>query len=214
MRVVRGKRLVPAEPELLAGCRDRRVVVDVGTGDGRTAYRLARAHPEWLVVGVDPAWQRMVETSTRSARRPERGGAGNLVLVCATAEAVPDELLGIADEVLVLMPWGKLLRGIVLGEPDVCAGLRSLARAGATLELTVGTGIWRTPVPIEIRDLPELTPEYVDATLAALLAQSGWHVTEAREITADEVARLPSSWARRFGDSSPNFLYLRAEALA
>ncbi len=214
MRVVRGKRLVPAEPELLADRLDRRVVVDVGTGDARTAYRLARAHPQWLVVGVDPAWQRMVETSTRSSRKPERGGAPNLVLVCASVEAVPVELYGIADEVLALMPWGKLLRGIVLGEPDVCAGLRAVARPGASLEVTVGTGIWRDPVPLEIRDLPELTAQYVDATLAALLLESGWRVVEAREITAAEVERLPSSWARRFGSSAPAFLYLRAEAVA
>jgi 16S rRNA (adenine(1408)-N(1))-methyltransferase len=212
MRMVRGKQLVVGEPGLL----DRHpahVVVDVGTGDGRTAYRLARANPDWLVIGVDPAWQRMVETATRSARKEARGGAPNLLLVCASIEAVPAELHGIADEVLALMPWGRLLRGIVLGEADVCGGLRAVARPGATLDIAVGTSIWRDPVPLEIRDLPELTVGYARDVLADRLAACGWRLTDVERLSAAEVARVPSSWARRLGSSSPEvFAYLRAVA--
>jgi 16S rRNA (adenine(1408)-N(1))-methyltransferase len=212
VRVVRGKRLVPLEPGALDRPR-KRVVVDVGTGDGRTAYRLARANPDWLLVGVDPAWQRMVDTSTRAARKEPKGGADNLLLVCASIEAVPAELHGIADEVLVLMPWGKLLRGLVLGEADVCGGLRAVARPGATLDVAVGTSIWRDPVPLELRDLPELTVAYARDVLADRLGASGWWLTEAALLGADEMARLPSSWARRLGSSSPEvFAVLRAVA--
>jgi 16S rRNA (adenine(1408)-N(1))-methyltransferase len=238
LRVVRGKRLVPLEPGSLDRPRER-VVVDVGTGDGRAAYRLARAHPDWLVVGVDPAWQRMVETATRSARKPARGGAGNLLLVCASIESAPPELHGIADEVLAMLPWGKLLRGIVLGEADVCRGLRGVARPGASLDVAVGTSIWREPVPLEIRDLPELTEAYARDVLAGRLLAHGWRLTDVARRpavgAADQAADpadpagpagparapssrapsswAPSSWARRLGSSPPEvFAYLRAEA--
>lgn len=218
MRVVRGKRLVAAEPDLLAGVLDRyaRVVVDVGTGDARTAYRLARAHPDWLVVGLDPAWQRMVATAGRSARKQARGGAANLVLVCGSIETVPAQLHGIADEVLALMPWGKLLHGIVLGDADVCGGLRAVARPGAALDITVGTSIWREPVPLDVRGLPELTPDYVEQTLAARLALAGWRVVETRRIAPEEAERLTSSWGRRLGHGQPSpedpLMFLHAEA--
>lgn len=160
MQVVQGKRLVTPDGEVLDALRGAasRVIVDVGTGDARTAYRLARSQPDWLVIGIDPAWQRMSPTSVRAARKPAKGGAPNLLLVNSAIESVPGELHGIADEVSVLMPWGKLLRGIVHGDRDVCAGLRAVARSGATLDVTVGTSIWRDPVPLEIRELPELTP--------------------------------------------------------
>jgi 16S rRNA (adenine(1408)-N(1))-methyltransferase len=206
VKMVRGKELRSAPPLGSA----RHVVVDVGTGDARTAYRLARANPDWLVVGLDPAWQRMVPTAVRAARKPAKGGVDNLVLVCASIEDAPPELHGIADEVLVLLPWGRLLRGVVLGEPDVCGGLRAVARPGATLEVAVGTSIWRDPVPLEVRDLPELTDAYVKDVLAGRLAAAGWRLDAAERLPA---AELRSSWARRLGSSPAEvFVCLRAQA--
>ena len=204
MKVLRGKQLGPA-PSL---DRALHVVVDVGAGDARTAYRLARTNPDWLVVGLDPAWQRMVPTAVRAARKPAKGGVDNLVLVCASIEDVPPELHGVADEVLVLLPWGRLLRGVVLGEPDVCGGLRAVAKAGATLDVAVGTSIWRDPVPLEVRDLPELAAPYVHDVLAGRLAAAGWHLTGAEWLPA---AELRSSWARRLGSAPTEvFACLRA----
>jgi len=190
------------------------VVADVGAGDGRTAHRLARAHPDWLVVGIDPAWTRLSATSTRAARRPEKGGAPNLVLVRAAAEALPPPLAGIADEVLVLMPWGRLLDGVVRGDPEVCGGLRALACEGASLDVTIGTSIWRPPVPVALRDLPELTPEAAGADLAPRLAAAGWALDEARLLGVAELEAGTSSWARRLdarGDE--RVLHLRAHAV-
>jgi 16S rRNA (adenine(1408)-N(1))-methyltransferase len=217
LKVLAGKKLIDLDPAEWAGIRAaaERVLVDVGTGDARTAYRQAVAHPEWLVVGVDPAWQRMTETAVRAARKPAKGGAPNLVLVNSAIEAVPAALHGVADEVTVLMPWGKLLRGVVLGEDDVLSGLRSVAKAGAPLEISIGTSIWRDPVPLEIRDLPELTPEAVDATgLADRLATFGWEVADVRLVPHTDLDTISSSWARRLGSgATETVLHLRAIAV-
>lgn len=204
MQVVRGKRLADLPAAMLADLRRHaaRVIADIGAGDARAAYRLAKAHPDWLVIGIDPAWQRMTPTSVRSGRKPAKGGTGNLLLVNASIETVPAELHNVADEVLVLMPWGKLLRGIVNGEHDVCAGLRAVARPGATLQITVGTSIWRDPVPREVRGLPELTPGYVDAVLAERLATAGWQVTASELMTGADARRFRSSWGQRLGSSA------------
>jgi 16S rRNA (adenine(1408)-N(1))-methyltransferase len=100
----------------------------------------------------------------------------------------------------------------VLGEPEVCQGLRAIARLGAALRVVVGTDIWRPPVPREIRGLPELTARYVDQTLAGRLAGHGWKVTGFGELSPDEVA---STWARRLAAGRPArpFVLLRAEAV-
>lgn len=203
VQLVEGKKLITVGPEGIADrLRDaRKVIVDVGTGDARGAYRIARAEPDSLVVGIDPAWQRMSATSVSSSRKPERGGAGNLVLVNASIESVPLELHGIADEVLVLMPWGKLLRGIVLGEPDVCTGLRSVAKPGAHLHVTVGTSIWRDPVPREIQGLPELTPAYANDRLTGVLREAGWDRLTVSLVPPADVTTARSSWGRRLGSS-------------
>lgn len=192
-----------------------RVVVDVGTGDARSAWRLARAQPGWLVIGLDPARDRMAPTAVRSARRPERGGAPNLVLVPAAVEAAPEALTAVADEVLVLMPWGHLLHGLVRGAPDVCRGLRRLAVDGASLDVTIGTSIWRDPVPAAVQGLPELTVARADEVLAPLLRTSGWALDEARVVEVAELATSASSWARRLDATRPEqVLHLRAVAVA
>ena len=217
LKILAGKKLTDLAPAELAAAlaAAEHVLVDVGTGDARTAYRQAVAHPDWLVIGVDPAWQRMTETAVRAARKPAKGGAANLLLVSSAIETVPPALHGVADQVTVLMPWGKLLRGVVLGEDDVLSGLRAVAKPGAPLEISIGTSIWRDPIPLEIRDLPELTPETVASTgLTDRLAALGWRVTEVRLVPHTDLDTISSSWARRLGSGATEMvLHLRAIAV-
>jgi 16S rRNA (adenine(1408)-N(1))-methyltransferase len=212
--IVRGKSattLTAGEFAALRAGRDR-TVVDVGAGDGRAVYRLARAQPSWLVIGLDPAWQRMAEMATRSARKPDKGGAPNALYVRGVAEEPPPPLYGVADELHVMLPWGRLLTGLVLGEPALCGGLRRMAAPGASMDVTVGTDIWRAPVPVEIRELPELTVDHVGQVLRPRLAAAGWHVEVAELLTGTEAGRLPSSWGRRLADrgrAQATFMHLR-----
>lgn len=105
-----------------------RVVVDVGTGDGRWAYAYARAHPDAFVVGIDALAANLAEVSRRASRKAARGGLPNVLFVRADAAAPPAELVGSADEVHVLLPWGKLLLGTMLARPP---GATSPAGPGA-----------------------------------------------------------------------------------
>src|SRR5437762_3501904 len=50
------------------------VTIDLGAGDGRFAYRYAAAHPDRLVIAIDPVRENLREMSARAARKPERGG--------------------------------------------------------------------------------------------------------------------------------------------
>jgi 16S rRNA (adenine(1408)-N(1))-methyltransferase len=217
LKVLTGKKLTDLAPADFADtlAAADHVLVDVGTGDARTAYRQAVAHPDWLVIGVDPAWQRMTETAVRAARKPAKGGTPNLVLVNSAIESVPAPLHGVADEVTVLMPWGKLLRGVVLGEADVLSGLRAVAKPAAPLEISIGTSIWRDPIPLEIRDLPELTAETVESTgLTDRMAALGWQVTDVRLLPHTDLDTISSSWARRLGSgATETVLHLRAVAV-
>jgi 16S rRNA (adenine(1408)-N(1))-methyltransferase len=146
-----------------------------------------------------------------SARRCLRAGLRNALFVCASAENPPEELLGLADEIFVQLPWGSLLSGVVHGVPEIMAGLRSLARAGASLRIVVGADIWRPPIPKEIAGLPELTASYVDTTLAGRFADHGWKVIDFGPVDPAEVS---STWARRLSANraEPTFVALSAEA--
>ena len=65
-----------------------RTLVDVGTGDGRYAYALASAHPDWFVIGIDALEEPMGEVAHKASRKPARGGRANVVYVRAAAEAL------------------------------------------------------------------------------------------------------------------------------
>src|SRR6266487_3198668 len=133
------------------------VSIDLGTGDGRFAYRYAAAHPDRFVVGVDPVAEAMAERSARARRKPDRGGVQNVLYAVASIERMPSELEGIATEILVNLPWGSLMRGIILGNDVELDGIAGIARPGAALHIVLNTRIFDDPVPLEARDLPDAT---------------------------------------------------------
>jgi 16S rRNA (adenine(1408)-N(1))-methyltransferase len=172
-------------------------LIDVGTGDGRAAYALAKASPDILVVGLDVTHQQLVETSRRASRRPARGGAPNLLFVLARAQEPPSELCGRADDIRVTLPWGDLLEGVALAEPGVLGGLATLARPGARLRIVVNGEPWSTNAPKRMRQLPQLTPEYVRSELVDRYADHGIAIKDTRRLTRREIDDLHSTWAKK-----------------
>ncbi|HEY7802406.1 MAG TPA: class I SAM-dependent methyltransferase, partial [Dehalococcoidia bacterium] len=160
MIAVRGKQLHEmTRAELLASAGGYAgVTIDVGTGDGAFAYRYAQTHPERFVIGVDPVRENMREYSAKAARPPARagrsgrGGLANVLYIVASIEQTPPELEGIADVLYANLPWGSLMRGVILGDDVVLEGLASLACDGCRLRIIVNTRIFDDPVPIDARD--------------------------------------------------------------
>lgn len=216
MRVVRGRDTVElGQAEVAAMLRGYdRVIIDVGAGDGRLAYRYARERPEAFVFGMEPVKENMRESSRKAGRKPQRGGIANVAYVWARAERPPTELAGRGDEIHVTLPWGRLLDGLALGDPDVLGGLGALAAPGASVDATLNCEIWGTNVPVRTAHLPELTPDYVWQNLGGHYAAAGLLLTHARMLTPDEVRAVRSPWAKRLrsGRNIPRFLYLRAAA--
>ena len=141
MEAIEGKKLFDvsraALEELVEGFAA--VAVDIGTGDGRFVYSLARVHAEWFCVGIDSARQNLREYSAKTHKKPSRGGlpAGNALYVVANISDLPDELTGLATRVYINFPWGSLLKAIVTGDEAVLGGLSRISAGGATLELSL-----------------------------------------------------------------------------
>jgi 16S rRNA (adenine(1408)-N(1))-methyltransferase len=145
----------------------------------------------------------MRELSAKAARKPERGGLANVLYVAASIERLPPELRGVADEIVVTLPWGSLMRGIILGDDTALAGLASLATDDATLRIVLNTRIFDDPVPLDIRNLPDVTPDYVRKTLAPAFGRHNATITETRYMDADEVAAIETTWAKKLSHRHP-----------
>jgi 16S rRNA (adenine(1408)-N(1))-methyltransferase len=165
------------------------VVVDIGTGDGRSVLRRAAAEPTTLLIGIDADAAAMAESS----RRAERQRLANACFLAAGAETLADSpLAGVADIVTVTFPWGSLLRGLLgLGEPAVLAGVAAVLAPGGRLELLTSV-VASDGIP----GLAVLT-RAGHAAIEAAWAGAGMALEGMHEATSADIEASGSTWARR-----------------
>jgi 16S rRNA (adenine(1408)-N(1))-methyltransferase len=205
MNITRGRTAATiSRDELLAlNAPYAAIIIDTGAGDGAWAYRYAASHPDRFVIALDPVRENMREWSAKAARKHEKGGLTNVIFAVASIEQPPEELRAIADEIFVTLPWGSLMRGLILGDDTVLAAIASFARHGARLRIVLNTRIFDDPIPLDAQDLPEVTPDYVRDTLTEPYARHGIRIENARWMDADEVAAIGTTWAKRLSHRSP-----------
>jgi 16S rRNA (adenine(1408)-N(1))-methyltransferase len=150
----------------------------------------ARQEPDTLVLGVDANAAALAESSRRAARSTRRGGLPNAAFIVAGAERPPPELVGIADELTITLPWGSLLAGALAIDPAAAAGIASFMAIDG-----------RVRILVSIVDNDQLNRASLGAHDAATLAQR-WarhrlRLVTFRPATDAEVDASRSSWARR-----------------
>lgn len=184
--VVRGRQVITVDGDEVrrAAGRSRRVVVDLGTGDGRWIYRLARAHPDWYCIGIDANAAAMRQSSWRASRKPSRGGAANVLFILAAAEAPPEALFSIADEVWVQHPWGTLKRIVQAHDLESLQHVARIGKPGATFHVTLNLLV------SDLMDQGHLTDAYASAGL------------EIQHLDASSIAPA-TSWGKRLGRGAP-----------
>jgi 16S rRNA (adenine(1408)-N(1))-methyltransferase len=173
--------------------RHERLVVELGSGDGSAVMAAARADATTLCVGIDTDAAAPREASSRAARPAHRGGLPNALFLAADGRTLPEAFRGRIDEVRIILPWGSLLRAVLAADPDLVSAVASGLRPG---------GRARVLVSLTPRDMPALGALAVDQPLVVLarsLEGAGLEVAGPRAVTADDLASLRSSWARRLG---------------
>jgi 16S rRNA (adenine(1408)-N(1))-methyltransferase len=164
------------------------VVVDLGTGDGRSALARAAAEPATLVFGVDAAATAMAESS----RRADRARINSVVFLAAGAETLPTTpLADAAHLVTVIFPWGSLLRGVLgLDEAALC-GVAAVVRPGGRVEVLVSV------VPSDRVTGLQTLDASAEPAIASAWAAAGLCLDPMRPATRAEIDATRSSWARR-----------------
>jgi len=214
VEVIKGKRTVQVEFADFHRVVSEysRVVVDIGTGDGRFIYEVAQAHPEWFCIGIDPARENLEEYSGKIYRKPRKGGLPNALYVIASAEELPPELNGLAQAIYISFPWGSLLEAVLLGHQNVWAGITRIATPRASLDMLINTSIFRAPIPMRVQELPELTLDYIDHFLATAYAKVGIRIVERRVLSEEEMKQVHTTWGKRLAHGKdPGTFYIRAE---
>ena len=112
-----------------------------------------------------------------------------------------------------MLPWGALLEGIVRATPEVVAGIATLGRAGARVQVILNGEIWLDSTPARYEDLPVPTPEYVADEIEPEFRRAGIDLDPARYLTAAEAKALPTTWARRLGHGRPHPSFVHIEGV-
>jgi predicted RNA methylase len=203
MRALQGRHEIRISGQEFADLAERfeAADLDVGTGDGRFVLARAAQHPERLLVGLDPVAGAMSDAANRVTRPRTR--QDNVLFVVASVEQMPAELTGVFDRVFVLLPWGSLMRGLILADPEVLGPLASVGQPGAEYTFTLNLRIFSDPVPIEVQDLPEVTVAYVHDHLTDLYREHGLEITSARLLDRVDLDALRTTWVRRLSHERP-----------
>ena len=157
-----------------------RLVLDLGTGDGRYVRTLAQSHPDWFVVGVDACRENLHEHS--------RARLANMLFVIANAQELPCEFSGLFSHVTINFPWGSLLEGLLAAEPGLMCGLTSIARPEAQIEIHLNGGAL-AEAGTSLEDGSEIIYENMN--------RHGWNVRSPRLMDNNVLKNFPSTWARR-----------------
>ena len=157
-----------------------RIILDLGTGDGRYARTLADRHPRWFVIGVDSCRENLREHS--------QAKLNNLLFVIASAQELPQELIGLISHLTINFPWGSLLESLLSGDPKLLHGLKSISGAKASLDLRLNGGA--------LAEAGKTLEAGTDRIYYNLL-QSGWQLEHPVMMDASALKRFPSTWAKR-----------------
>lgn len=190
------------------------IIIDIGTGDGKFVYELAKEYPDRLIIGIDPAHGPLEKLSAKINKKPAKGGLPNAMYVLAAVEDLPDELTDIANQVFINFPWRGLLRGIVMCDQLVWKNIRKVCKKGAFVDIVFGYDQEAEGHEMAEQGLPDITDDYIENHMIPTLRSFNFLSVDSFQIDHNHLKDFPSSWSRKlyFGQDR-RFYYIRLQAI-
>jgi 16S rRNA (adenine(1408)-N(1))-methyltransferase len=199
LRQVLGKKIVEMTADDFAQIRAgfEQVVIDLGAGDGKFAYRYAKENPHALVLAIDADKNQLEEVSIKVTKKPAKGGLPNVLCLWHAVTELPAELDQVADQVFINFPWGSLLAGIVKQEPSTLAAIANIAKPGAEVVIYVSYFDKYEPKMIADYQLPVLTSELLNQNLAKAFSLQGVQLELAESVFGNADIATLSTWSKK-----------------
>jgi 16S rRNA (adenine(1408)-N(1))-methyltransferase len=158
---------------------------------------MARGFPDRLFIAVDTNPESLSRIARQAGRKPSRGGVSNLLCIAEAAEALGQQLPGVADQVSVILPWGRLLRTVAEPNLEDLRNIVALGQTGATFEVLFSydpciDGQGRGPL-----GTGGLDEKHVKDKLPAAYELVGLAVKEVKRVSLNELKTYATTWAKR-----------------
>lgn len=168
-----------------------KVILDMGTGDGRFIYKNALKSPTNLYIGLDPA-EKQLEIYSKEANKKR---LKNSLFVVGSIENIPNELSFI-DKVYVNLPWGTLLKKMVKVESQVMENLHNLLKNDGEMEVIFGYVPELEPSETERLELPKIE-EASDIAQIFSSFKEHFSIVEMRKLSKKDLGNLETTWAKK-----------------
>ncbi len=175
-----------------------RVMLDLGTGDGRYVRFLADRNPGCFIIGLDACRENLYERS--------RLNLPNALFIIASAQDLPREFEGLISHITINFPWGSLLKSLLEPDESLMNGLALITTQNAQIDILLNSGAL-TEAGADLEDGAE--------TIHENLKRYGWKIRHPNQLLNDELRHVPTTWAKRLAHGrDPRAIALSARVAA
>jgi len=205
MRVIKGNKVSEINKNDLENIlfKYQKVVIDIGTGDGRFVYKKALENKDVFYIGIDPSQKQLKTFSKKGVRKKLK----NILFIIGSIELLPPELKNTADKIYIIFPWGSLLKSVTKPNSKILTNIKSLLKNGGEIEIVFGYDETLEPIETERLDLPSFTRDYLENILIPEFKRSGFELKYIKEIKAEEMKNLESTWAKKLSFTKDRSVY-------
>ena len=156
------------------------ILLDLGTGDGRYVRYKAEQHKDRFFIGMDACRENL--------RANSRSKLPNVLFVIAGAQALPQELNGLAWHVTINFPWGSLLESLLSSEESLASQLLCVTRPFARLDIHLNS---------EALFIAGWTLESGADQIERIMNAEGWSTKSHSLMETHLLRSFPTTWAKR-----------------
>ena len=155
-------------------------LLDLGAGDGRFVCCMAEKYKEKFFIGIDACRENLRVNSQRKLP--------NALFVIASAQALPQELNGLASHVNINFPWGSLLESLLNNDACLVNGLLSVTRPCASIDIHLNADALATA---------GWALESGADKIERVLNVAGLRTKSRSCLDARDLRSIPTTWAKR-----------------
>lgn len=194
MFVIKGNKKIEISDKDLSGLTRnfQKVVLDIGTGDGRFIYENALKKPDVIFLGLDPA-EKQLEIYSRKSNKKK---LNNCIFIVGSIDNLPRELFSFIDEIYITLPWGTLLENVVKTDSDLVQKIYRLLKETGTFEIIFGYLSDLEPSETKRLNLPD-TKEGLDINQVLIPLKTYFDIEEMKVLDKRDLGKLETTWAKK-----------------
>lgn len=181
------------------------VHLDIGTGDGRYVYTVAKNDKNTLYVGLDPS-EKQLRIYSKKAQKDK---VLNTLFVIGSIDVFPTELFDTVTSISIYFPWGSLLANIVTLPDSFLALIKNICSKKRSTKIDIVFGYSSEAEPSETKrlTLEDIDLDYIYKNSVPKLTLNNFNIDCIKILDKAELKSIASTWGKKltFGRDRPVF---------